>query len=174
MGFRDAGYREYNKMSENGLRKMTNSEMVEEAIDTIKIGRRKTIHGKSTLHSFFRDKCSDQSLGREGVLDLQVGLEMLIKGLIEYYGESYVENHYTDQNGDILEGLCRQYPELITIHDAFGILKDDDFSFGMYKCSKFPKYETFKTDKTFRNLAYKLADLLLKYVNTYILVDGKN
>ena len=37
MSFRDAGYREYNKMSENGLRKMTNSEIKQYQDKKVKI-----------------------------------------------------------------------------------------------------------------------------------------
>jgi hypothetical protein len=169
MGYQDAKYRSYEKMSSNGLRPMNNTERVEEAVDTIKIGKRKAINGKATLEAFFQGGCTDQSLCREGLLDLQNGLEMLLKGLIEYYGESYIENHYTDRNGEILENLNRQVPEIHELHNAFGILQDDDFSFMMYKCSKFPRYQTFKTNRNFRNLAYTLADLLINYANTYIL-----
>ena len=171
MSYQDAKYREYTRMSADGLKNMSKREIVEEAKDTVKIGKRKAIAGKDTLEAFFAGGCKDQSLCREGLLDLQNGLEMLLKGIIEYYGESYIENHYTDRNGDILEGLSRENRDLIDLHDAFGILQDDDFSFTMYKCSKFPRYQTFKTSRDFRSLAYKLADLLINYVDTYILID---
>ena len=79
MGHQDARMREYDRMTRNGLSPMTSCEIVEEAKDTIKIGRRKAIYGKSTLESFFSSDCVDQSLSREGLLDLQNGLEMLLK-----------------------------------------------------------------------------------------------
>ena len=171
MSHQDAKMREYDRMTRDGLRPMTTCEIVEEAIDTIKIGRRKAICGKSTLESFFDGGCADQSLSREGLLDLQNGLEMLLKGLIEYYGESYKEEHYTDVNGQILEDLARQYPDLYNLHEAFGILQDDDFSFTMYKCSKYPRYQSHKSSRNFRSLAYKLMDLLIRYVDTYVLIE---
>ena len=169
MGHQDAKMREYERMTRDGLRPMTSREKVEEAIDTIKIGRRKAISGKATLDSFFTGGCKDQSLSREGLLDLQNGIEMMLKGLIEYYGESYKEEHYTNVNGQILEDLTRQNPDLHDLHDAFGILQDDDFSFMMYKCSKYPRYQSYKSSRDFRSLAYKLVDLLVGYADTYIL-----
>lgn len=169
MSHREASYRKYEKMTPSGLKSMGNREIVEEAKDTIKLGRRKVIYGKDTLESFFKTGCSDQSLCREGLMDLQNGIEMLLKGLIEYYGEAYKEEHYTNVNGEILDNLSRQHPELHNLHDAFGILQDDEFSFTMYKCSKFPRYQTYKTNKNFRSLSYMLTDLLIAYVDTYIL-----
>ena len=167
MSHEDAKYRVYEKMSQSGLRSMNNNEIVEEARDTIKIGCRKSYSGKDILEAFFYGECKDQSLCREGLLDLQNGIEMTLKGLIEFYGESYIENHYTDRNGEILENLSLQFPELRELHEAFGILQDADFSYMMYKCSKFPRYSTVRTNKTFRNLAYKLVDLFTKYTNKY-------
>ncbi len=171
MGHQDARMREYDRMTYNGLSPMTSCEIVEEAKDTIKIGRRKAIQGKSTLSSFFDTGCTDQSLSREGLLDLQNGLEMLLKGLIEYYGESYKEEHYTNVNGQILEGLARQYPDLCALYEAFEILQDDKFSFTMYKCSKYPRYQSHRSNRNFRSLAYKLMDSLIRYVDTYVLVE---
>ena len=169
MSYHDTNYRKYTRMSSNGPRKMSNKEMIEEAVDTVKIGKRKTVYGKDTLESFFKSGCIDQSLCREGLIDMQNGLEMLLKGIVEYYGESYAEEHYTVRNGELLEDLTREIPELRELHDAFGILQDDDFSFMMYKCSKFPRYQTFKTNRNFRNLMYKLSDLLIKFSDNNIL-----
>lgn len=163
--------RTYEKMTSRGLRSMTNNEIVEEAIDTIKIGKRKSLMGKATLDSFFSGGSTDQSLCREGLIDLQNGIEMLIKGLIEYYGESYIEEHYTDRNSDVLEGLIREFPEVSELHDIFGILSDDDFSFTFYKCSKFPRYSTFRTNRRFRDLAYRVTDILIRYVNRHVFSD---
>ena len=155
-------------MTANGIKSMARKEIVEEAIDTLKIGKRKSIQGKDTLESFFNTGTQDQSLCREGLIDLQNGVEMLLKGLIEYYGESYIEEHYTNRNSDILEDLTREYPELIELNEVFGILSDDNFSFTMYKCSKFPRYSTFRTNKQFRNLAYRVVELLVLYANNHI------
>ena len=171
MSHREASYRKYEKMTPSGLKSMGNREIVEEAKDTIKLGRRKVIYGKDTLESFFKTGCSDQSLCREGLMDLQNGIEMLLKGLIEYYGEAYKEEHYTNVNGEILDNLSRQHPELHNLHDAFGILQDDEFSFTMYKCSKFPRYQSHRSNRNFRSLAYKLMDSLIRYVDTYVLVE---
>lgn len=167
----DAKPRQYEKMTARGLRPMSNHEMVEEAKDTIKIGKRKSIHGKETLEAFFDGGSTDQSLCREGLIDLQNGIEMLLKGIIEYYGESYIEEHYTDRNSDILENLIREYPEVYDLHDIFGILTDDDFSFTFYKCSKFPRYSSFRTNRRFRSLAYRVIEHLIRYVDEYIFID---
>lgn len=171
MSRQDAKVRKYEKMTSNGLRPMNNNEIVQEAISTIKSGRRRGIRGKDDLELYFNTGHQDDSLGRDGLTDLQNGLEMMLKGIIQYYGESYREEHYTDRNGEILENLARQFPDLHDLHDAFGILTDDDFSFTMYKCSKFPRYQSYKTSRQFRNLAYKLLDLFIQYADTYILVD---
>lgn len=171
MSHKDAEYRKYEKMGPDGLRPMNNKEIVEEAICTVRSGKRRGIRGKDDLEQYFNTGRRDESLGRDGLVDLQCGLEMLLKGIIQYYGESYKQEHYTDRNGEILEGLSRQFPELRDLYDAFAILQDDDFSFTMYKCSKFPKYQSYKTHKQFRSLAYKLLDLFINYANTYILID---
>lgn len=171
MGRYNSSSRKYEKMTSSGLRSMTNREIVEEAIDTIKIGRRKSIYGKTTLESFFTQGTTDQSLCREGLIDIQNGIEMMLKGLIEFYGESYIEEHYTDRNSNILEELIRFHPELKELNNIFGILSNDDFSFTFYKCSKFPRYNTFKTNKQFRELAYEVIDVLIRYIDRFVVSD---
>ena len=161
--------RTYEKMSNKGLRAMSSREIVEEAIDTLKIGKRKSIYGKDTLEAFFTGGTKDQSLCREGLIDIQNGMEMMLKGLIEYYGESYIEEHYTNRNGAILEDLVRLHPEISELNNIFGILGDDVFSFTCYKCSKFPRYETFRTNKQFRDLAYIVIDSMVVYIDKHIL-----
>ena len=169
MGRYEARLRKYEKMTASGIKPMAKKEIVEEAIDTLKIGKRKSIQGKETLESFFNTGAQDQSLCREGLIDLQNGLEMLLKAIIEYYGESYIEEHYTNRNSDILEGLTREHPELLELNEVFGILSDDNFSFTSYKCSKFPRYSTFRTNRQFRSLAYKVVELFIIYSDNHIL-----
>lgn len=167
----EAKLRKYEKMTANGIKSMARKEIVEEAIDTLKIGKRKSIQGKDTLESFFNTGTQDQSLCREGLIDIQNGIEMMLKGLIEFYGESYIEEHYTDRNSNILEELIRFHPELKELNNIFGILSDDDFSFTFYKCSKFPRYNTFKTNKQFRELAYEVIDVLIRYIDRFVVSD---
>jgi len=171
MSRHEASYREYTRPTSSGVRQMSNREIVEEAIDTIKMGKRKSLSGRDTLEFFFQDGAKDQSLCREGLTDMQNGIEMLLKGLIQYYGESYVEEHSTDNNGNILKELVRFHQSLDELNDIFTILTDGDYSYMFFKCAKFPRYSVLRTDRRFRNLSYILVDKLVSYVNKYIFTD---
>jgi len=165
-------YRKYNVLLANKeTRPMRPIEILDESIDTIKIARRKCISGKDTLKTYYSSDKSDYSLYREGFIDAQMGIEMFLKGLIEYYGESYLEAHHTKMNGSILENLSREYPNLLELREAFEILQDNEFAYMMYKCSKFPKYQKFSSDKKFRYNIYQLIDLFIKYADQHILTE---
>lgn len=163
--------REYTRMTSSGVKPMTKPEIVEEAIDTIKIGKRKGLAGKEKLDLFLNGGTKDNSICREGLIDLQNGLEMLLKGIIQYYGESYIEEHFTANNAPILESLFRLFPETVKLKDAIPILEHDDFSFMMFKCSKYPRYSSFKTKQDFIKQAYKVLFIFIGYVDKYIVPE---
>ena len=159
----EASFRNYGRMSFD--------QKVSEAIDTIKMGKRRLVDSESLINSFFAGNREDQSLIRDGLFQLQQGIELTTKGIIQYYGDSYLEEHRTKANAALLENI--NLPEIQKhLSETCGIMEDDMFS---YECHKIAtseaRYKTTRFDNNFLNNAQKVRDILLRYINVYILFE---
>ena len=139
-------------------------------LNMIKIGRRRGIESRSLLDAYYVDKDKsmserDTSLIKDGLFNMQQSIELIMKGIIKYYGEEYVIGHTTAQNADIIDNLSYEHQELRELNDIYPFLKDLRFSNEMDAIEKRCRYLPYRVIPSIVRDGQQVRDRLIRYVD---------
>ncbi len=151
----------------------TDSQRIQEGRASVKQAKNHLEISEIFIDRFFDNKKTDQSDIRTGLVEIAMGIEIMLKGLLEYYGEEYEEEHTSVYNATLLEAL--KIPELQKeFLDMLGILMNVDFSYELKQIlasEKSAKYNNYYYKSWWLTDAQRLRRMLLRFATKYILTD---
>ena len=124
----------------------------------------------SSANNFIHDyiKSHDDSDLNWGCFMLQQSMELMLKGIVECYGEESAFGHLISDNSEILQNLYNKVPELKEIDNTLNECNNKAYIFISWKTKT--RYSVFNaTDKNI-NIAFKICNELKDYIYKHKLV----
>lgn len=102
-----------------------------------------------------------------GCYMLQQSIELLLKGLIKYYGEDYRSGHLVKYNAQLLLTMSEHYPELREIQDTLSTLATTLIASEMQKWQSIARYKELCVKFNAIKQADEISETLVQYIRRY-------
>ena len=163
--------REYEAKNQKFLKANINSDITEQGLSLI----RQAIvlcHARSvqSLNAFFTstDKKRDSYLCDDGLVQLQMTIEYLIKGILCFYWVPYEEVHNLESNlRNFRENLLPLHPELDPIARDIITLSNKDIIYELDSWYNFGKYYHIVFKKHLLKIIQRIANSMVNFVNSH-------
>ena len=158
-------------MSKNNRPKLAKDQsMIEEGVMLVNKGIKLGIHGNEELNDI---NASSDGIGI-GCFLLTQGIELLIKGLINIFGENPPVNHVTKQCARQLINICEhRVPELNQIRASLDDLSNNAFTYILHTWQTAGRYDFLEAENRYINKAQDVYNDLVRFVRNYQLTEVK-